>query len=86
MTLEEIKDNFPVGCQVMFRGDEYTVTDYYEDTNVLSRMPYWVVVTDSILVYQVSPYELKLVHGPAVQETNHDGMVFNPYTKRWAWF
>jgi hypothetical protein len=94
MTREEVEKKFPLNCQVRWLRKEYTVVDYYENSSISipGNTFCWVVVekNQNRSLWEVSPYDLELVHGPAVQEPepepNHEGMVYNPYTKQWSWF
>jgi hypothetical protein len=93
MTLEEIKKAFPIGSRIRVIGHirdcligrEFIVSGYSTIT---------FKITVAILLVEKGEWEgqffytkdVELVHGPAVQEPNHDGMVYNVITWKWSWF
>lgn len=94
MTREEIEKAFPIGSKIFYNGKESflyqqiaKVISYdrdswtwylnieWEDKNLREKYPSVVE----------SAY-FSLVLGPAVQEPDHEGMIYNPFTGRWSWF
>lgn len=101
MTREEIEKEFPIGSRVI-RKDGFLPPDlsgqfakiiacefdsFFDNVWLLSLE--WED-SELQLRFGESQYwhldKFNPVHGPAVQEPDHEGMVYNPYTKQWSWF
>jgi hypothetical protein len=100
MTIEEVEKRIPIGSKVVrdlglrpleLSGQFAKVIGYrlvykqaallleWEDPEIQSE---WA----NSIIYNWDPSRFTLVHGPAVQEPNHEGMVYNPLTDKWSWF
>lgn len=98
MTKEEIKKAFPVGSRVVRKYELYSpefnrqvakVIDYYSLFNMWALVLDWENPEFNLMYVNINrwdPQVFTLVHGPAVQEPNHDGMVYNAITGKWSWF
>lgn len=96
MTREEIEKAFPIGSRVIHKENGYHLElngCFVEVVGHVFDADGWYLVLKweefSLAAKYAtrgwSPWHFQ-VSGPAVQEPEHDGMIYNPITKQWSWF
>lgn len=86
MTYEEMKEIFPIGSKIKVIGVNriYVVANHYDRyrdfENGCLAIRYQSDQNITVEEY-VDPEKCELS-----QPENHNGMIYNHYTKRWSWF